>query len=60
MPKLVKNGLYILTLVGGSYLICKHLFGTEPDNEWLMGALIVPLIAILAQSCFKERGNDGR
>lgn len=58
MPKLVKNGLYILTLVGASYLICKHWFNTEPSNEWLMGALIVPLIVILAKSWFKERGND--
>lgn len=56
MSSLVKNGIYILTLVAGSFLICKYAFGTHLDKEWLLGALLVPLAFILIQPLLRNKG----
>jgi hypothetical protein len=55
MHKLLKNGLYILTLVAFSFFLCKYMFNTTINNQWLFGALIVPLIILLLPSIFKKR-----
>lgn len=58
MPKLLKNALYILTVIAVSFVICKYVVGIEVSNDWLYGALLVPLIAVIANSWGQEKNND--
>lgn len=58
MPKLLKNALYILTVVGVSFAICVYVVGINVSNDWLFGALLVPLIALIANSWGQEKSND--
>mgnify|MGYP003407013883 CR=1 FL=1 len=55
MNRLLKNGLYILTLVAISFFLCKYMFNITIDNQWLFGASIIPLIILLLPSLIKNR-----
>jgi ABC-type glycerol-3-phosphate transport system permease component len=54
MNKQVSAGLYILTCVAISFALCKYVFKWTIDNQWLYGALIIPLI-VLMLPLFKRR-----
>lgn len=58
MPTMIKNGLYILATVGTSFVICRFGFGIQVNNEWLLGAMIVPLVVLMGQSWKKSRVNE--
>lgn len=58
MPRLIKTALYILVVIGVSLVICKYIVGFEIDNDWLYGALLAPLIAVVADSRGKKKSYD--
>ncbi|MBI6885179.1 hypothetical protein [Pseudomonas putida] len=57
MTSLIKNALYILATVAGSFLISHYIFKIEVDQEWLFGAMIVPLIVIIILGLGKARST---
>jgi hypothetical protein len=50
MRNIIMNGLYILSVVAICFLLCKYAFNVSVDNQWLLGALIVPLITLVRSS----------
>lgn len=58
MPNSVKTVMYILTVVGISFAICTFIVGIKVDDEWLYGALLVPLVAVLGQTRGQDKQNE--
>lgn len=58
MPNLIKTAIYMLTVLGVSFVICKYIVGISVGNDWLYGALLVPLISVIAASWGHKKNND--